>query len=178
MYIMLNLVYEVILRRLGNAHSVIFGQKISRCVKKLLGRPLRLSNCRSGSPLGDYSACTRVYTYRKVTFSQFFDPDVGKKGDARRPGRSRPLITPENAISWRTPALGDWFWRFAQYRHKKDNDVNAKGLLFPLRHGADAYENCSLIGLFGNFTAQILKELRSGRMASSMYWKWPDKLAS
>lgn len=114
----------------------------------------------------------------KATFSNFFDPTARHNGDAQGL-QPRAFETPHypGKRYVLAPAFGDCFTRFAQYKHKRGSDVNARSLLFPLEHGADAYGNGSLIGLFGNFTAQVLKGLRSGRLASSMYWKWSDKLA-
>lgn len=76
------------------------------------------------------------------------------------------------------PAFAPCYRRFAQFRHKNDPSVSSRSFLFPLDHGADAYGNGSLIGLFSAFTANILKELQSGRLATSMYWKWSEKLRS
>ncbi|MHC8351058.1 hypothetical protein ACYZT7_17440 [Pseudomonas sp. RT4P38] len=114
----------------------------------------------------------------KATFSHFFDPTSRNDGDTRGL-QPRAFESPHypGKRYFLASAFGDCFRRFAQYRHERDSDVNARSFMFPLEHGADAYGNGSLIGLFGKFTAQILKELRSGRLACSMYWKWSDKLA-
>ncbi|MGV6395688.1 hypothetical protein ACTUVN_000738 [Pseudomonas caspiana] len=75
------------------------------------------------------------------------------------------------------PQFTPYFQRYAHFRHSRDRLLTSRSFILPVGDGVDAYGYGSLIEIFSDFTAAILKTLRASPVSAESHWIGSEKFS-